>query len=154
MNDSTWAPQQCTASIACPECHAKTGERCATDRPFHLARWDAWRVQLDARLGDAAPMDDLARAASSISTIAELERDSRSASRERNHDSWRIADIAAPRPTVILALIERIRELEALGNLALDGWQRYHECELEFTDEVALEILEQRKILEKGAVLP
>lgn len=44
MADTTWAPQACTAAIACPlsDCAAPRGERCLTDRPLHLERWDAW----------------------------------------------------------------------------------------------------------------
>jgi hypothetical protein len=40
----SWAPQACTDAIACPlpECAARRGERCATDRPLHTERWDAW----------------------------------------------------------------------------------------------------------------
>lgn len=37
-----WAPQICTAESSCPRCKAKPGERCRTDRPLHLERWDAW----------------------------------------------------------------------------------------------------------------
>lgn len=37
-----WAPQACTAAIACPVCHVPAGERCLSDRPLHLERWDAW----------------------------------------------------------------------------------------------------------------
>lgn len=39
-----WAPQACTSAIACPlpDCKATPGERCMTDRPLHLERWDAW----------------------------------------------------------------------------------------------------------------
>lgn len=41
-----WAPQQCTAAIACPrdDCGAARGERCKTDRPLHHERWDAWKA--------------------------------------------------------------------------------------------------------------
>lgn len=41
-----WAPQGCTDSIACPlvECAAQPGERCKTDRPVHVERWDAWKA--------------------------------------------------------------------------------------------------------------
>lgn len=39
---ATWAPQACTSAIACPACLAPKGERCTTDRPLHLERWDAW----------------------------------------------------------------------------------------------------------------
>jgi hypothetical protein len=42
VDNATWAPQLCTASIACPACLAQAGERCKTDRPLHLERWDAW----------------------------------------------------------------------------------------------------------------
>ena len=41
-----WAPEQCIAAIACPreDCGAAIGERCKTDRPLHVERWDAWRA--------------------------------------------------------------------------------------------------------------
>lgn len=38
-----WAPQRCTRAIRCPRCGVPAGERCLTDRPLHLERWDAWR---------------------------------------------------------------------------------------------------------------
>jgi hypothetical protein len=39
-----WAPEACTNAIACPRCGAEIGQRCATDRPLHVERWDAWRA--------------------------------------------------------------------------------------------------------------
>lgn len=44
LDDKSWAPQACTEAIACPvlTCSAPRGERCKTDRPLHLERWDAW----------------------------------------------------------------------------------------------------------------
>jgi hypothetical protein len=44
MIDATWAPVACTNAIACPVCPARRRERCATDRPLHLERWDAWKA--------------------------------------------------------------------------------------------------------------
>ncbi len=43
---TSWAPEQCTAAIACPreDCGAARGERCKTDRPLHAERWDAWKA--------------------------------------------------------------------------------------------------------------
>jgi len=39
-----WAPVACTNAIACPVCPAQPRERCNTDRPLHLERWDAWKA--------------------------------------------------------------------------------------------------------------
>lgn len=58
MSNETWAPVACTNAIACPvlTCKASPGERCATDRPLHFERWDAWRAMgfesLTAEVGD------------------------------------------------------------------------------------------------------
>ncbi len=62
--------------------------------------------------------------------------------------------IAANSPPVTLALIARIRELEAIALDALNGWQRHHECEIDFTDGEARVIEQQRAKLDNGAVLP
>lgn len=37
-----WAPQACIDATTCPQCAAQVGQRCATDRPLHVSRWDAW----------------------------------------------------------------------------------------------------------------
>lgn len=53
MGNSTWAPQLCTNAIACPRCAAQAGERCLTDRPLHLERWDAWAASGFAKRKEA-----------------------------------------------------------------------------------------------------
>jgi hypothetical protein len=68
---------------------------------------------------------------------------------QRAHD----LDVATP-AEVMLALVARIRELEGLAGRALDGWQQNHECEVDYTEEEALEIEAGRVILAKGVVLP
>lgn len=41
---TAWPPQLCTAESHCPrpDCLAKPGEHCLTDRPVHLERFDLW----------------------------------------------------------------------------------------------------------------